>query len=196
MKFATTAFALLLASSFAQADVLTFTDRAAFQAAVAGHQVDDLNDLLDGQGGDSFIQRDGYSINIQSYGCVSGPAQCGENSAQGFFYPAYLWTYNAGSFTFDRAINAFGLDFGRYQSSQTAVELNGHRYAVTNGGFFGIIDTGSTFTSVAYSATGSGSLLDNVTFGTMRAADVPEPASIALFGAALAGLGLSRRRKA
>lgn len=196
MKFATTAFALLLASGLAQADVLTFTDRAAFQAAVADYQVDDLNDLRDGQGRDASIQRDGYSINIQSYGCASGPGQCGDNSAQGFFYPAYLWTYNAGNFKFDRAINAFGLDFGRYLHSQTAVVLNGHSYAATNGGFFGIIDTASTFTSVSYAGNGSGSLLDNVTFGTTQATDVPEPASIALFAAALAGLGLSRRRKA
>lgn len=183
-----------LASLSAQAAILTFTDRAAFEAAVAGHTVDRLNDLTDGPANN--IDRGAYTINIQSWGCSSGPSQCGNNSAQGFEYPAYLWTYAGGTFEFGRAINAFGIDFGTYQQSQAQVSLNGQAYSSANGGFFGIVDTTNTFTTVNYAAGGSGSLLDNVTYGMAGAAEVPEPGSIALFGIALAGAGFLRRRRA
>lgn len=184
-----------LASLSAQAAVLTFTDRASFEAAVAGHTVDNLNDLTDGL--QSSIDRGAYSINIRSWGCSSGPGQCGNNSAQGFEYPAYLWTYNPGTFDFGSAINAFGIDFGVYQQSVAQVSLNGQSYSSAGGGFFGIIDTANTFTTVSYAAGSAGSLLDNVTYGMAGApAEVPEPGSVALFAIALAGVGVLRRRAA
>lgn len=184
----------LLASFSAQAAVLTFTDRATFEAAVAGRTVDTLNDLVDGPR--SSTNRGAYTINIQSWGCSSGPNQCGNNSSQGFEYPAYLWTYNAGTFDFANAINAFGIDFGVYQQSVAQVSLNGQTYSSNNGGFFGIIDTANSFTTVSYEPGSSGSLLDNVTYGMAGATEVPEPGSIALFAIALAGAGVLRRRAA
>jgi hypothetical protein len=192
------AFGLIacLATLSAQASILTFTDRAAFQAAVAGYTVDNLNNLTDGEGRDASINRGDYTIHIESYGCASGPGQCGDNSASGFVYPAYLWTYNAGTFDFANAINAFGIDFGMYGSPLATVSLNGLQYSKTNGGFFGIIDTENSFTSVRYAAGGSGSLLDNVTYGVAGAQEVPEPGSIALLLIGVAGLGSLRRRSA
>lgn len=183
-----------LASLSAQADVLTFTDRAAFEAAVAGRTVDNLDDVTDGRR--DYIERSAYRIDIPVFGCNSGPSQCGDNSAQGFEYPAYLWTYGGGTFAFGNAINAFGIDFGAYQQSVAQVSLNGHAYSGAGGGFFGIIDTANSFTTVSYAAGGSGSLLDNVTYGMAGAAEVPEPGSLALFGIALAGVGALRRRTA
>ena len=183
-----------LASLSAQAAVLTFTDRATFEAAVSGHTVDTLDDLADGR--TDNIDRGAYSINIQTFGCSSGPNMCGDNSTQGLHYPAYLWTYGAGSFDFGSAINAFGIDFGMYQQPIAQVSLNGQSYSSTNGGFFGIIDTENSFTTVSYAAGGSGSLFDNVTYSMAGASEVPEPGSIALFAIALAGVGVLRRRAA
>jgi hypothetical protein len=183
-----------LASLSAQADVVTFTDRAAFQAAVAGYTVDDLDSLANGF--QNTMDRGAYTINIQSYGCTNGAGDCGDNSAQGFNYPAYLWTYNPGTFQFTNAINAFGLDFGAYGSPVAQVSLNGQFYSASGGSFFGIIDTANTFTTVNYAAAGSGSLLDNVSYGMAAPAEVPEPGSLALFAIALAGFGIMRRRAA
>jgi hypothetical protein len=181
----------IVASLNTHASVLTFSDRAAFEAAVGAYTVDNLDDLTDGPF--TSRNRSDYTININSFGCNSGPGQCGDNSAQGFVYPAYVWTYAGGSFQFNVAINAFGLDFGHYSSSNAAVTLNGEPYARTGGGFFGIIDTDNTFTTVTYDTNGSGSLFDNVTYG-VSGAEVPEPSSLALLAIAMAGMGARRRR--
>lgn len=181
------ALAVSAASCAAQSAVLTFTDRAAFQAAATGYSLDNLNNVGDG----SQITRDrgAYTIDFTSFGCSSGVGQCGNNSAQGFTYPAYLSTFGSGNFVFASAINAFGLDFGMAGSESATVTLNGKSYSHLNGGFFGIIDTSAAFKIVSYVAA-SGALIDNITYRTQ----LPEPAPLALFGIALAGFGVLRRR--
>lgn len=71
----------------AQAALDVYTDRAAFQAALAGEVVDDLNDVADGHlpGG---MDRGADSFTMDSFRCASGPGQCGDNVDDGMFYPA------------------------------------------------------------------------------------------------------------
>lgn len=86
------------------------------------------------------------------------------------------------------AFDSAGLSLGSIVNSAIGVE------------FYGLFDSsGSNIAGVSFYITGSepaGFAIDNVTFGD---ADVvvsaPEPATLAAFGAMLAGLGLSRRAR-
>ena len=185
--------AVLLSPMAANADIITFDDRTAFESFVGSFTVDTLEDIVQGS---SLLNNDrpDYDFTMSQYGCYT-VSDCSDNSADGMDF-RYIWTYETGNFIFDNAINAFGLDFGQYANDQAQVILGGNASSVvTGGGFFGFVDTDSSFTSVSYDTLTGGnySLFDNVTYGT--ATSVPEPGTLALFGIGLAGMGFMRRRK-
>lgn len=96
--------------------------------------------------------------------------------------------FNTVGATTIEAFDSAGLSLGSIVNSMLGIE------------FYGLFDTsGSNIAGVSFYITGSepaGFAIDNVTFGD---ADVvvsaPEPATLAAFGAMLAGLGLSRRAR-
>ena len=185
----------LLMSASVNATIITFTDRAAFESALTSFIIDDLDDVLDGQY-PLGLDRGDYSFTMSSYGCNSGPGQCGDNSSDGFVYPAYIWTYDSGFFNFNNLIYAFGLDYGHYPDSTATITLNGLTATTDSGGFFGFISS-TAFSSVSYLSTSSGALFDNVTYSSTQStpSQVSLPATLSLLATGLVGLLFRRKQK-
>jgi len=129
-----------------------------------------------------------------------------------------FWEVQAGgggnfSVTFSSPVAAFGfngIDIGDFGGQLSLGLSNGDTLIVNNtigsGGstdgsvlYYGFIaqGAGEQFSSVMFNTTtGEGDIFafDNLTVGSLRQVTIPEPATIALLGAGLAGLGFGRRR--
>lgn len=129
------------------------------------------------------------------YGCWT-TSDCGDNSSLGFTFRC-LWDYaGAETFNFATAITGFGFDCANPTccASGATPSINGIQ-ASADRGFFGVVsDTAMTQFSV--DQRGTYMLIDNVTYGSGAASNVPEPGSLALVGLALLGLKRSLRKRA
>lgn len=115
------------------------------------------------------------------------------------------------NFTFDTAINAFAIDITDLGTTRFGNSLHvsidggeffdvfsGFKGANGNELFLGLFAEGSSFSSVTFAASSFFSDFvgfDRLRFGLIEATPVSEPATLALFGLGLMGLGALRRRK-
>ena len=158
-----------------------------------GVSIDDL-----GQGA-SITNNSGGSASLFGFNTTSG----GQYFASTFPGAAAPFTL---VFDFASPIQAFGAYLGGLQGSvvgqQTLVYTSGATFTINipvlSGGaaFVGFTDAGASISSVRYNLGGDFVTVDDVRYGPTSAAVVPEPASLLMLGAGVAGLVARRRRAA
>lgn len=192
-------FASSMMVSAAQAAPTIYTNAAAFQAALKSTNTENFEKVAAQYG--NLVTTPNFTVAGSGVG-IGGSGYTGGNALQ--------YTTNVGTpltFTFSNAINAFGFDLyglGTLGATTLSVGYNGStatllsNYVGNNGydGFFGFIDTTSSFKSLTLANTVSGDVyvVDNVVSGTALGA-VPEPASWALMIAGFAMVGFAMRRR-
>lgn len=110
------------------------------------------------------------------------------------------------TFTFATPVSAFGFLWGAaddvwvlnaYDSSNTLIESYNvpTTHASNAGDFFGLSDPGIVYATLSDISGNDYVFVDNFTYVAGADQSVPEPASMALLGAGLFGMGMIRRRK-
>ncbi len=193
-------FVLMVALYFSPlttAGVITFDNRAEFEAYVNEYFVDDLEGIREGDVGP--VGRPGfdlaYSWDFDYWGCADN-FFCGSNPANPFTLDQtndWIWAYYGGMFTFEQGITAFGFDFVNPESDSTngPVVLNSLSSSLTaNGSFFGIASATGDFLDTVQLDFPEGYLgLDNITMSTTsNGIQVSEPPAVVLFVLAVSGL--------
>ncbi|TWX48097.1 PEP-CTERM sorting domain-containing protein [Colwellia hornerae] len=196
---------ILVVSSFANAGLITFNDRASFEAYIGGEITDNLESAGTSRGSSTHtVGSNDFSWTMNDYNCEDGDGCSasfgGTTNNSPMMQSAdddFIWTYNNGAFNFTSGISSFGLQFGSHYGN-SAVTLNGMNSGIqVSGSFFGIAsDDNSLFNSVSYAKSLSYGSFDDVTYSrSNQSRDVPEPSTLAIFALGMIGLASRRFKK-
>ncbi len=208
-KFLKTALVstIIVVSSFANAGIITFNDRASYDAYTGGGIIDDMESASTRAGSSLHTVASGdFSWTMSDYNCENGSgcgATFGGTVNNSLMMQSagddFIWTYNNGSFNFASGISSFGLQFGSHRGD-SAVILNGFGSGTqVSGSFFGLAtDDNSIFYTVLYAKSNGYGSFDDVTYSRSNQlvpSDVPEPSTLAIFALGMIGLASRRFKK-
>ena len=192
-------------SSFANAGLITFNDKALFDAYTGGGVVDDMESAGSSTGSSTHTTAtNDFSWTMSDYNCENGygcSATFGGTTGNSLMMQSagddFIWTYGNGNFVFSSGITSFGIQFGSYYGN-SEITLNGLSSGVqASGSFFGIAsDDNATFTNVAYTKSLVYGSFDDVSYSRSNIiASVPEPSTLAIFALGMIGLASRRFKK-
>ncbi|HOW76803.1 MAG TPA: PEP-CTERM sorting domain-containing protein [Candidatus Competibacteraceae bacterium] len=199
-------YSLLCFSTQSFGVTIYYNDRSIWASAVSNIFTEDYESYAWSPPGGGYF---GSNVSLGGITYSSGGAIFGVGPSVSYDAPYLLTNYLEWqsyqyplTITFTGLIRAVAFDYGEFYGNaglnlsvslgngdSTSVSTVSNSYA-----FFGAISD-TAFGSLTLSQSRDFALIDNLSYGQITPSSVPEPASLALLGLGLAGLGFTRRRR-